>query len=338
MSLFKRALRHGFSLNWKSFMDSKALVVKFLVDDTFEKTLLDGVFFMVRNEVGDLELALDAFRNVLKHLSKYAFSGSLRLACKEKYAFELYVLALYAKASCYYYGERDFCCFCAFRRYLDVLRRCQRRSVCGIVNIDDIQRKFDSLAFLRREYKQVVHLIQLGDFSSAARLLDASIEKIGVEYLDHEVVLSAAQAHMAIGHMHLGSALARVAYQDSPRCMETQFVFALSLFVEKGDASLLQFVELTDRFVDMNAHRSCKISFAKRSRMKIVLDDLKKCVCMSNDENGLTIIDGCNSKFVYQGRLKISECMLYISASGVGDGSKPLYKDCCSRGSFPWDR
>ena len=277
---------------------------------------------MVRNDVGDFDLALDAFGRVLMRLKKDLFAGRHHSARRAKYVFELYVVALFAKASCYYYGERDYRSFCTFRLCLDILQTYNRRKVFGIVSIGDVRRKIDSIAFLREGYKQAARMIRLGNFNSAVRLMDAAIENIGIGYLDHEILISAAKAHLAVGNFRRGCSLTYAAYHDSPLCLDVQFVLALVLFDKQSDASLRQFHDLYERFAQNNTDVSCKISLPRRGRMKEVLDDLKESILESKGESGHLVVDKRTTRFSQQGKLKIRKCIQFVDSGRSGPLSR----------------
>lgn len=310
LSLFWQALKFGFALNEKYFKDANDRVLDFVANHTHEKTFLNGLALLVRNGSGDLAKATIIFESERRALKKYEVQESYFSDGDVQHGFRLYVLTLYAKALCYYYGERDVSAIRAFRRCLNILERHDRRGVCGIVRIGDIRLKVDSLSFLLNEYKQARSLVRRGDFGPAVNLLDPVIAKLGTDYLDHEVVLLAAEAHLANGNICRGSALALTVYQNTPGCMEAQFVYALTLFAKGDDASLRRFVKLSKCFASMNT--MCKFTLAKQSRMKYVLDDLRKCVRGSTAGDRRMIGDNANSEFVHLGLLKCRKCIQFV--------------------------
>lgn len=311
LSLFWQAVKLGFALNEKYFKDANDRVLGFVANHTHEKILLNGLALLVRNGSGDLAKAAIMFESEQKALKKYDVQESYFSDGDEQHGFRLYVLTLYAKALCHYYGERDVSALRAFRRCLNVLERHDRRSVCGIVRIGDVRHKVDSLSFLLNEYKQARDLVRRGNFGAAVFLLDPIVAKLGADYLDHEVVLLAAEAHLANGDMCRGSALALTVYQNTPGCMEAQFVYALTLFAKGDDASLRRFVKLSKRFASMNT--TCKFTLVKQSRMTYVLDDLRKCVHGSTAGVRRLVVGNANSEFVHLGLLKCRKCIQFVT-------------------------
>ena len=214
LSSFWRALQCGFALDWKRFSGLAARVLKFCADGTYEKALLDGLVPLVRNERGDLRRATGIFERLQRSFEKYGLKEAHRAAREEGYVFRLYVLTLYARASCYYYGERDEDALKAFRCCLSVLDSRRWRSVSGIVRRGDVQRKIDSLEFNQKGYERAMRLVQRGDFDLAVRQLDLAIARIGFDYLDNEVVGLAAKAHFEVGDVNRGFALLKKAAES----------------------------------------------------------------------------------------------------------------------------
>ena len=206
-SSFWRVVQCGFALDWKRFSGMAARVSKFCADGTYEKALLDGLVPLVRNERGDLRRAAGIFERLQRSFEKHGLKEAHRSTSEEGYVFRLYVLTLYAKASCYYYGERDEDALKAFRCCLSVLDSRRWRSVSGIARRDDVRRKVDSLEFNQKGYWRAVRLVQRGDFDLAVRQLDSAIARIGFGYLDNEVVGLAAKAHFEVGNVSRGLVL-----------------------------------------------------------------------------------------------------------------------------------
>ena len=115
LSSFWRAVKCGFALDWGRFSGLAARALKFCADGTYEKVLLDGLVPLVRNERGDLRRATSIFERLQGSFEKHELKEARRSACEKGYVFRLYVLTLYARASCYYYGERDVDALKVFR-------------------------------------------------------------------------------------------------------------------------------------------------------------------------------------------------------------------------------
>ena len=215
LSSFWRAVQCGFALEWGRFSGLAARALKFCADGTYEKALLDGLVPLARNERGDLRRATGIFERLQRSFEKHELKETHRSACEEGYVFRLYVLTLYARASCYYYGERDADALKTFQDCLSVLDRRHWRSVSGIVRRGDVQRKIDSLEFNQKGYERAMRLVQRGDFGLAVRQLDLAIARIGLDYLDNEVVCLAAKAHFEVGDVSRGLASLKKAAESN---------------------------------------------------------------------------------------------------------------------------
>ena len=215
LSSFWRAVQCGFALDRGRFSGLAARALKFCADGTYEKVLLDGLVPLVRNERGDLRRATRIFERLQRSFEKHELKESHRSACEEGYVFRLYVLTLYARASCYYYGERDADALKTFQNCLSVLDRRHWRSVSGIARRDDVRRKVDSLEFNQKGYERALKLVKRGDFDLAVRQLDLAIAWIGLDYLDNEVVGLAAKAHFEVGDVRRGLALLKKAAESN---------------------------------------------------------------------------------------------------------------------------
>lgn len=311
---FSRSLRTGFALDAEGIASEAARAACDLPENSYEKELLGGLLLMARNDAGDADEASRIFGRIVRAIESDELPESPDFRRVGEHVFEMYVLALYAHASSHYYRERDLRSLRVFSRCLDVLSARGRRSVGGVVFAEDVRRKVASIAFLHDSesgYGLALRLMRSGDCEGAIRLFDRVIRETKCDCLDHEVLLSAAVAHFLVGDEGRGRALARSA-NSYTRCLEAQFVYALSLLARGNGVSRRRALDLLRDCASAESEFRCQVGSARRNRIGRVIDDLIGHFCQSDADAGRR-----ESDFVQGGEVNVPECLLFVYRNGA---------------------
>lgn len=312
---FWKAVRSGLMLDFEQVSASLSWFSGETWSQSYEKALLEALILLARNESGDLEGAISILESLLAAFEKSELENARRCACNVRYVFRLYALILYADATCHYYKENDQISLELFTKCQTVFQDNRIKSICGVARLRDIRRKVDSLSFRfdsDEGFPCVVRLMNSGQFDAAARLLDRMIKKIGVDFLDHDVLILAAKVHFLLGDLRQGAELASVANCDSPMCSETQFLYALSLVAKPNQKSLKRFLSVFAEFSQRQGANCCRLSPVRMKRMQKLLGILKKCVRDSTSNGSLSVETACAPGYFFNNKLNVARCLCFV--------------------------
>ena len=234
-----------------------------------EHLFLKSLFFLARDAAGDCSRAVATLKGLVDGLGACLRRRRDISPENRDYAKSLLVRALYYMANGLYYTERD-------RQSLAVYRKCleaaSRQPKLEFDFIDDVRRKTASLEFSLsgRGLRRVEYLVAHGRFSEACEIADHAMSNFGMEYLDHGAIAVIAAANLSVGNVKKGRRLIDLDFENSPKCLETRFVFAMA---HRNSASMRKrriASNILHEIASGSAKSSCKISVQKKGQMQRV--------------------------------------------------------------------
>lgn len=237
-----------------------------------ERDIIESAILVARGKQSDYQKALVLIRKLQVSLAAYIRNTSSIEPGRIRYAVSILIKALYLKANCLYYCEKDRDSLAAFEKCKSLLACNPSIEQSNSRIVTDIRRKIVSLSFVLSVdgLRKAEKLLSEGKCEAVCKMIDAVVSRCGLKYMDHRVLTVGAIAHLIKGDYKKGRMLIEEDYTFSPDCIETQFVFAISHLGCKRKHLRKRALSLIMKIASNKVKSSCRTSAKKARRIFMV--------------------------------------------------------------------
>lgn len=265
----KMAESAAMQLDYTSAMKFRRGMENLWSGECCERDMIESAILVASGKQTYYQKALVLIRKLEVSLAAYIRNASSKESVRISYAESILIKALYLKANCLYYCEKDRDSLSAFAKCISLLACSPSFEQSNSRIATDIRRKFVSLSFVLSTdgLPKAEKLLREGKCEAVCKMIGTVVSRCGVNYIDHRVLTVGAIAYLIKGDRKKGRLLIEEDYTFSPDCIETQFVFAISHLRCRRKHLRKRALSLILKIASNKVKSSCHISTKKAHRI-----------------------------------------------------------------------